>query len=481
MTLRAFLCLVLVFAALLFAQTQTPVFSVAPSMPGDTLQYAPATAYSKAADIWLVVWANGLINNVDSGAGQDIYGARIKGDGTLLDPTGFLICNAADYQSAPVVSSNGTDFMVFWQDMRSGKDWDVYAARVNSAGQVLDANGFLVSGGDHNQCLPKAVFAGENYFVVWSDARNFPEYRCIGTRIASSGQILDASGTEIIRFMSDADVTGVTNTNFSPDVKYNNGWLQYLKPMDNVTLTAHQNVILVAAYLQGYGADNGKPGSQGVSDFYWRAVSIGTGLPVGSLIKSGYKNLLDSYWTTYPSDHPISAASTLTPITSGQLGLVPLDSTNGFLTCMNVRANGFGPAMCGVVVSGLLDSLGKLVKSPRINSIYPDTFNTYRSLGAPPISMNVARAGSASLMVFDQHLQTNSVRQQGIMNILGCFFDSTGSIIDTVPLAIGETGRVKCVPHVSGGADGRFLVVWQEEGLGANTAVRVRGSIITKQ
>jgi hypothetical protein len=158
-----------------------------------------------------------------------------------------------------------------------------------------------------------------------------------------------------------------------------------------------------------------------------------------------------------------------------------MNAGKSFFSCTIARAQGFAPVKCGVVMRGKLDSLGLPIDSLRIQTVYPDTFIDYRSMGAPPISMSVSASDHHAFMVFDQHLQMSKVRQQGVMNILGCFFDSTGAIADTIPLAIGEIGRVKCQPQVSAGADNRFLVVWQEEGLNVNTAVSVRGAIVTKQ
>ncbi|MEZ4309823.1 MAG: hypothetical protein R3F14_17435 [Polyangiaceae bacterium] len=75
----------------------------------------------------------------------DIYAVGVSPSNQLLGAP-FPICTATNAQQSPSVSFDGTDFIVSWQDLRSGSDRDVYAARVTTAAQVLDPGGFLVSG-----------------------------------------------------------------------------------------------------------------------------------------------------------------------------------------------------------------------------------------------------------------------------------------------------------------------------------------------
>ncbi|MGH7740849.1 MAG: FlgD immunoglobulin-like domain containing protein [Candidatus Eiseniibacteriota bacterium] len=79
------------------------------------------------------------------GATQDIYAARVQGDGTLAPgwpATGVLLSTSvssaadADYQPAMVADGAGGAF-VAWTLQFSSQDVDVYGARVNAAGTVL--------------------------------------------------------------------------------------------------------------------------------------------------------------------------------------------------------------------------------------------------------------------------------------------------------------------------------------------------------
>jgi len=122
----------------------------------------PGVAYSPATGRYLVVW----------GEGGDIRGQRVTTAGAELDgPTGFVIANATGAQDQPSVTFDGTNFVVVWSDARSGSGKrDIYGARVNVAGVVLDASGALLSPADgFDKRFPKVGFDGVQTTVVWLD------------------------------------------------------------------------------------------------------------------------------------------------------------------------------------------------------------------------------------------------------------------------------------------------------------------------
>ena len=80
----------------------------------------------------LVVWADER-----SGGDPNIYGARVTLAGSVLEPQGIGISRSAYGQYVPAVSSDGADFLVVWEDRRHGSD-DIYGARVTGGGTVLD-------------------------------------------------------------------------------------------------------------------------------------------------------------------------------------------------------------------------------------------------------------------------------------------------------------------------------------------------------
>ena len=128
----------------------------------------------------------------------DIYGTRITTSGVILDPKGIAISTAPGYQQHPCVVSNGSDFLVVWQDDRSGIA-DIYGTRVNQAGVVLEPSGIAICSAVNSQTYPSAAYNGTDYYIVWQDGRDttFNEYDIYGTRISINGILLDTNGIEI--------------------------------------------------------------------------------------------------------------------------------------------------------------------------------------------------------------------------------------------------------------------------------------------
>ncbi len=155
---------------------------------GQVVQRQPAVAYG--AGVFLVAWSDGS-RQADRPA-ANIYCARIDAaTGKSLDPQGVLVCGAADLQEWPAVAFDGTNFLVVWQDFRSGKQYDVYAARVSPQGKVLDPDGLPISAGSHNEARPAVAFAAGSYVVVWMDARQYPVYGIYCARVTPAGKVLD--------------------------------------------------------------------------------------------------------------------------------------------------------------------------------------------------------------------------------------------------------------------------------------------------
>lgn len=175
----------------LTAETLLPSYEV----KGKEDAYFPAAAGGK--DGFLVVWQAGRIaeGSLVTGKGEpagagDIVAARVGFDCKLLDAKPFVVSSAADLQEKPAVAYGGGVYLAVWQDLRNGKDYDVYAARVSSDGKTLDPDGVLIGGGAHNQAEPAVAFDGKDFLVVWQDFGT-GKYAIHGARVSPDGKLLD--------------------------------------------------------------------------------------------------------------------------------------------------------------------------------------------------------------------------------------------------------------------------------------------------
>ena len=97
----------------------------------------------------------------------DIYGARVTGAGTVRDPGGFVVSDAAGQQNGPAVASNGTTSLVVWHN------GGLLAPRhhrggVSAGGTVLDPSGITVSSANQ-PFSPDVTGNGPRFLVVWND------------------------------------------------------------------------------------------------------------------------------------------------------------------------------------------------------------------------------------------------------------------------------------------------------------------------
>jgi hypothetical protein len=148
---------------------------------------------------FLVVWQDARLNQAVAPR-MDIYGARITGAGAVLDPDGFAICTNAAIQTNPVVVATATRALVVWADYRSSATYpDIYGARINPDGVVVDTNGLAVCTAANTQNLPAAATDGSGFFVVWADSRipgaNAPDI--YGAMVNDGGIVSPANGFAI--------------------------------------------------------------------------------------------------------------------------------------------------------------------------------------------------------------------------------------------------------------------------------------------
>lgn len=96
---------------------------------------------------------------------------------TLL-PGDAAIAPAAGNQTTPAIATGGQGSLVVWADDRSsatnsatypsGSRIDIYAARLDANGQLLDPIPIVVAENAAEQTQPRVAWNGQDYLVVWT-------------------------------------------------------------------------------------------------------------------------------------------------------------------------------------------------------------------------------------------------------------------------------------------------------------------------
>jgi predicted lipoprotein with Yx(FWY)xxD motif len=125
------------------------------------------------------------------GDDADIYLQRVSATGLLTwTPDGIAVCNAADWQYAPKVATDGAgDAIVTWDDNRSGSGYpDIYAQRVHFTGAVWTSNGVAICSDPGLQLDPTIASDGAGgAIVVWADYRDGVTPILYGQRVNAAG------------------------------------------------------------------------------------------------------------------------------------------------------------------------------------------------------------------------------------------------------------------------------------------------------
>ncbi|WP_426751266.1 hypothetical protein [Myxococcus sp. Y35] len=151
-----------------------------------------SSAWNNSKKEFLVVWSD------EQGMGPenaDIFGNRVTEDGVVLDGVGFPISTAEGMQAMPDVEWSGKRYQVVWSDDRDGAA-DIYGARVRSNGTVDDPDGIPISTAVGVQSEPRLAHHNSKSLVVWDDTRT-GAHRIWGARWGENGEVWDPAGVPI--------------------------------------------------------------------------------------------------------------------------------------------------------------------------------------------------------------------------------------------------------------------------------------------
>lgn len=136
---------------------------------------------------YLVVWQSSRKDPND----YDVYGARVSPEGKVLDPGGFAISTAPSNQIFLDLAWGNGDYLAVWQDLRSHQRWEIYGARFRSDGTVLDPEGIPIAVGKRNARHPQVAWDGKNFLAVWMEENEGRGWDIAGVRISPEGKVLD--------------------------------------------------------------------------------------------------------------------------------------------------------------------------------------------------------------------------------------------------------------------------------------------------
>ncbi len=167
---------------------------------------------------YLAAW-----KNEGPGGSENIYAKRISPEGVVLDTDRIEICTFDGEQDRVAVAGYNDGFFVVWNDRRNNNIRDVYGARLDNEGNVLDADGFVIKSSDEDHWDPEVDFDGENFLVVWDEDSGFDVTGIFGARVDTSGTVMDPGGFTI------CDVNSYQET---PDLAFDGtnyivGWNDY--------------------------------------------------------------------------------------------------------------------------------------------------------------------------------------------------------------------------------------------------------------
>jgi hypothetical protein len=148
----------------------------------------------------------------------DVFAARLSATAGLLDVTPKLIGVGASTQFAPVISSDGVNALVVWEDLRADSREDIYAARVSPSGAILDPTGIAIASSVEIERQPTVAFDGTNFMIIYSTWSS----GIFGQRLSKSGALVGAAFQIVDPYTTSKNnpVVAFDGTNFQVAYEY---------------------------------------------------------------------------------------------------------------------------------------------------------------------------------------------------------------------------------------------------------------------
>jgi len=110
-----------------------------------------------------------------SGSVFDVYIQKFDLGGSEVWGDSVAVVVQNNNQEAPYLVSDGTNFMIFWEDYANGNESELLGQLLDENGEMIWSDypdGFTICSELRNQNTPKAVNDGEYSYVIWKDTRS---------------------------------------------------------------------------------------------------------------------------------------------------------------------------------------------------------------------------------------------------------------------------------------------------------------------
>ncbi len=408
------------------------------TLPGDQARPRPVFLGNK----YFIVWRSKTENDFN------IEGNFVDLNGKPLLENPFPICSYEGDQIHPSAAFDGKNLLVVWDDYRNGEN-AIYATRIDTLGNVLEPNGFLISQMDKNfREYPVVAFDGQNYFAFWHDSWT-GNSDILGVRINTEGKILDSVFTNIT-FSGNKQVTPVA------DYISGNGtllavWSDYLSEHSSIVGTRINpvepyNLLDSRPFVIHTGkTDQQNPAIAGNGNVFlvvWEDYKEGESDILAKRVSTD-GIVLDSQPVVVSNDEKLQGKPSV--LFDGENFLVVWEDTrNGTFDIFGRRVSPEGE-----VIDSISQPLIVLEKDQR--------------------KTKIAKNGAANLVVWEEAVTSYE------FDILGARFTNDWVLLDTTPIAISKLFGYQLSPVVC--SDGEnFYVVWVDFRRGT---AQLFGTIIT--
>ena len=397
-------------------------------------QVEPAVAAGGGAA--LIAWTDDRhdLGGVNS---ADIYGARIDASGTLLDGPassgGVPLSFVANEQRSASSSWSGTTWLVVWEDERDPSGSDLWGARFDAAGTLLDTNAIAIATGPGTQASPSVAWNGSGWLVAFTDSPGTAFSQTRATRVTPGGSVLDGSlGVFVSPTGSDQFGTGLAWGG--------SAWTVVYRDRRNAT-GAELRATRLDASLNSLG------------DFVVRTAQVGSVDRIG-IASDGSRFL--ATWTEQPNTMLLGARvdfdGTVLDTTPLSIGTEVRRAFPG----TPVRTPDVASAGSGWTV--VWENLGDIFEA-RVaadGTVTPE--RRLSPIAGAQTFPGVGHDGLRFQVVWQDHANTGA--GGGGVDLRGVFISDSGSLLNTSPLVVSSLPGDDRAPEVEGSSAGQSLVAY---------------------